>query len=290
MLRAVGGVEAKQSEAGPNFPRLATLGRSMPSVSRLGLATRGNTRLDARDAAWAVERGVNYLNWCGHDDGLANAVRERLVKRERVVLAMQLESRSRREAERELRRAARTLRTERLDVVTFYYVEDLREWEEITGPDGALEALLQARTEGRLGLIGLTTHQRPLAAHCAASGKLELLMVRYNASHRGAEQDVFPVTQRLKIPVVAYTAQRWGALSRATPDDPAGFAPPPPREWYRLALAQPAVSIVLAAPDGRGELEEDLKLLDDWRAPRPEEVESLIAHGERVRKHAGTFW
>ena len=42
--------------------RLAPLGRS---VCRLGLASRGNTHLDADCVRYAVERGVNFLNWCG---------------------------------------------------------------------------------------------------------------------------------------------------------------------------------------------------------------------------------
>ena len=44
--------------------------------------------------------------------------------------------------------------------------------------------------------LGITTHQRPLAAEAARSGKLDLLMIRYNAAHRGAETEVFPADRR----------------------------------------------------------------------------------------------
>src|SRR5439155_9133803 len=180
------------------LPRWADLGPGFPPVLRLGLATRGNTHLEAADVAHAVRRGVNYLNWCGYDDGLARALRERLVDREQVVVAMQIESRGARSAAEELERSFRALGAGRIDVVTFYYVEREQEWEEIAGTGGALEALEDARTRGQVRLIGLTTHQRKLGAKWAESGKLDLLMVRYNAAHRGAEQDVFPVTDRLK--------------------------------------------------------------------------------------------
>jgi len=272
-----------------SLTRWAGLGRGCPPVLRLGLATRGNTHLEAADAAHAVRRGVNYVNWCGHDDGLARALRERLVDREQVVVAMQLESRDARSAAQEIERSLRTLGAGRIDVVTLYYVEREQEWEEIAGPGGALEALEEARSRGRVRLVGLTTHQRKLGARWAESGKLDILMVRYNAAHRGAEQDVFPVTDRLKIPVVAYTAQRWGALPKKTRDDPPDFTPPPAREWYRFALAHPSVSVVLMAPANRKELEEDLILLEDWRAPNAEEFERLAAHGRRVRRHGGAF-
>jgi predicted aldo/keto reductase-like oxidoreductase len=271
------------------MPRRAKLGGGLPAVTRLGLATRGNTCLAPEDVALAVERGVNYLNWCGYDDGIAQALRGKLIDRERVAVAMQLDARDAASAEAELEEAFRVLGTKRIDVVTFYYVEHKREWERITSRDGALQVLEKAKEEGRVGLIGLTTHQRKLAASCAEEKKLDLMMIRYNAAHRGAEQDVFPVTERLGMPVVVYTAQRWGALRRKTQDAPPGFTPPAAVEWYRFALAHPAVSVVLMAPNGRRELEENLKLLDDWRPPTPTEFEAMVKHGLRVRKNAGSF-
>jgi len=271
------------------MPRRAELGGGCPPVVRLGLATRGNTHLCADDVALAVERGLNYLNWCGYDDGIAQALRLGRIDRGRVVIAMQLDSRDATSAWRELEDSFRTLGTGRIDVVTFYYVEHKSEWRQITGPGGALEAIRKAKQQGRVRLIGLTTHQRELAAECAPEKKIDLLMVRYNAAHRGAEQDVFPVTTRLGMPVIAYTAQRWGALARRTESDPDGFVPPPPREWYRFALAHPAVTVVLMAPKDRRELEEDLTLLDDWRPPTRAEFEAMASHGLRVRRHAGRF-
>lgn len=271
------------------LPRSCELGRGCPPVLRLGLATRGNTNLEAADVAHAVTRGVNYLNWCGYDDGLARAFREQLFDRRQVVVAMQLEGRDAVRASRELYESFRSLGADRIDVVTFYYVEEEGEWGEIMGPGGALEAVEHARREGKVRIIGLTTHQRKLGAKWARAGKLDLLMIRYNAAHRGAEEDVFPMTDRLKIPVVAFTAQRWGALREGTRDDSPGFAPPAAPEWYRFALAHPSVSVALMAPANRQELEEDLTLLDDWRAPSREEFSKLAAHGQRVRRHAGAF-
>lgn len=283
-----------ETDSQPNYnwdamPRQAELGGGLPPVTRLGLATRGNTSLAPEDVALAVESGVNYLNWCGYDEGIAKALRGGLIDRECVAVAMQLDARDAASAERELEDAFRTLGSHRIDVVTFYYVERKREWDEIKSRDGALRVLEEAKCQGRVGLIGLTTHQRKLAAECAVTEKLDLLMVRYNAAHRGGEQDVFPVTERLRMPVVVYTAQRWGALRRKTRDDPPEFIPPAATEWYRFALAHPAVSVVLMAPNGRRELEENLRLPDDWRLPTAAEFETMAAHGLRVRQRAGRF-
>jgi predicted aldo/keto reductase-like oxidoreductase len=270
--------------------RTVSLGTGVPEVCRLGLATRGNTHPKAEDVEWAMERGINYLNWCGHPDGLSCAIARIGGARKRVVVAAQFEARSARDAEREFASMLDELRTDYIDVLTLYYVESESEWEEIIAPDGAWHYLAEQKRSGRLKMIGLTSHQRPLAAGWAQSGKLDLLMIRYNAAHRGAEHDVFPVACQQGIPVITFTGLRWKALLERTPDEPAGFIPPPAVEWYRFCLANPSVAVALAAPGKRSELEQDLALLDDWRAPDEQAIERLRAHGDQVRKHAGVFW
>lgn len=269
----------------PRFADVPRLGR----VCRLGLATRGNTRLDREAVLSAVDRGVNYLNWCGHPDGMQEAIRRLGERRHEVFVAVQFSARTAREARRELDSLLGELNTACLDVLTYYYVEQPDEWREITSRGGAAEVLEAARAEGTVRSIGLTTHQRPLAADAANSGRLDLLMIRYNAAHRGAERDVFPVTQPVGLPVVAYTCLRWGALLEPTPDDPPGFTPPSAADSYRFVLDHPAVAVALAAPDGEAELEEDLSILTDWRGLTEAECATLTAHGDRVRRHAGRF-
>jgi len=181
------------------------------------------------------------------------------------------------------------LGTDYLDIATLYYVESEDEWRQLTASGGVWDYLQEQKRAGRLRLVGLTTHQRRLAASWAATGKLDMLMIRYNAAQRGAETDLFPVAHRLGLPVVTFTALRWKALLRPTPEDPPGFHPPPAPEWYRFCLAHPDIAVVLAAPATRRELDEVLTLLDDWRPPAAADSEALRAHGDRVRRHAGAF-
>lgn len=258
-------------------------------MNRLGLATRGNTSLDKDDVLSAIDHGINYLNWCGHPDGMRDAIRELGDRRRDVKVAIQLEARDAVGARRELQDRCRELHTDYLDVVTYYYVEHADEWAEITGLGGAAEVIEAARDQGKVACIGLTSHQRQLAASLARTGRLDLLMLRYNAAHRGAERDVFPVTAQLTLPSVAFTCLRWGALLEVTPDDPPGVLPPDALDCYRFVLGNPAVAIALMAPNGRRELEENLTLLDDWRELTRAEQVRIKAHGDRVRLHAGYF-
>jgi predicted aldo/keto reductase-like oxidoreductase len=265
-------------------------GRFSLPVCRLGLSSRGNTNLTSEDVHFALDRGVTFLNWCGtRDNGMCRAIGELGARRKDVVICAQFEARTAADAEAELGDMLKILRTDYLDVLTLYYVEELQEWQQIAGPGGALEHCGAARRDGRVRLLGVTSHQRPLAASFAETGLLDVLMIRYNAAHRGAERDVFPVTDRLAIPVIAYTAMRWGALLQPTPDDPPGFVVPRAPEWYRFVLQSPSVAVVLMAPDSRAELEEDLSVLERPEPLPPEEYERLAEHGRRVRKYGGAF-
>jgi predicted aldo/keto reductase-like oxidoreductase len=222
-------------------------------------------------------------------DGLSAAVARLGPRRKDVVVCVQFEARTAQEARAELANVLRELGTDYVDVLTFYYVEEPAEWEQILSPGGAMEYCELARRDGTVRFLGLTTHQRRLAAEVAQSGRLDLLMIRYNAAHRGAEQEVFPVTDALGLPVVVYTCLRWGALLRGTPDDPPGFAVPRAPAWYRFALQSPAVVVALMAPANRTELEEDLTVLDVGGPLHAAEYERLAQHGRRVRRHAGSF-
>jgi predicted aldo/keto reductase-like oxidoreductase len=271
------------------LPRSAAFGK-LGEVCRLGLATRTGNDLTADDVFDAIEQGVNYLNWPGAADGLSAAVAQMTSRqREAVFVAVQLAARTATSAHRELDETLAALGTDYVDVVTYYYVERRAEWERITRSGGAADVIERAREQGTVRMIGLTSHQRRLAASLATNGRLEMLMLRYNAAHRGAEQDVFPVTDQLNMPVVTYTGLRWRALMRPTPDDPPGFTPPPAPQWYRFVLSNPSVRVGLMAPHDRAQLKENLRLLDDWRSLSEEEFAALADHGRRVRKHAGSF-
>jgi aryl-alcohol dehydrogenase-like predicted oxidoreductase len=264
-------------------------------VSRLGLASYGQTALTPDDIHAALGRGVNFLNWAGLDewppdgDPFIPAVASLGAARSSVVVCAQFGARTATGAAEQLRSVLATLKTDYIDALTLYYVERPEEWEEITAPGGSLPYLQEAKRDGAVRRIGVTSHQRPLAARMAASGLLDLVMIRYNAAHRGAEREVFPVTQPLGLPVIAYTALRWGALPRPTPDDPPGWSVPRASDWYRFVLQHPAVAVTLAAPRTRAEMDEDLGVLDAAGPLGDEEYAVLAGHGERVRKHAGAF-
>lgn len=118
-------------------------------------------------------------------------------------------------------------------------------------------AMRALRDRGAVRAIGFSSHDRPLAARLARELRPDVLMLRYNAAHRGAEDEVFAHLEAPRPGVIAYTATRWGMLLQPLPEHgfPTGM---PAGDCYRFPLTHPAVDLVLCAARSARELDEDV--------------------------------
>jgi aryl-alcohol dehydrogenase-like predicted oxidoreductase len=124
--------------------------------------------------------------------------------------------------------------------------------------DRALEELERFRQEGKVLATGFSIHARKMAGALAARGAIQALMMRYNAAHRGAEQDIFPHLATHSPAVIGYTATRWTALLRRPRGWPKEGRIPTPGLCYRFVLSNPHVHVCLTAPRNLREFEENL--------------------------------
>ncbi len=73
-------------------------------------------------------------------------------------LATKTGERGRAEARAQIRRSLERLQTDHVDLIQLHAVTDWQEFEKAMGPDGALEAAVEARTKGLARFIGITSH------------------------------------------------------------------------------------------------------------------------------------
>jgi aryl-alcohol dehydrogenase-like predicted oxidoreductase len=73
-------------------------------------------------------------------------------------LATKTGERSFAKAREEIRRSLERLHVDQVDLIQLHNLVDPVEWEQALGPDGALEAAIQARDEGLVRFIGVTGH------------------------------------------------------------------------------------------------------------------------------------
>jgi aryl-alcohol dehydrogenase-like predicted oxidoreductase len=146
------------------------------------------------------------------------------------------------------------------------------------------EELRKLREEGKVRLLGASIHDRPRAGRLARDSILDLLMIRYNAAHPGAEEDIFPHLAVRRPAVVAYTATSWRKLLRS----PRGWtgSVPTAGDCYRFCLTGPHVDVVLTGPRSAAELRENLAAMD--KGPLSDtEMEEMRAFGRAVRRNRG---
>ncbi len=242
------------------------LSRDVPAlkkrVFRLGLS--GSFGLDEAGAREALET-AQYVFWTPGMRGLGPALKDALRRdRERYVVATGpflgfTRGAVRRAAEKRLR----ALGTDYLDVFQLYWLSKMSAFTEAVQED-----LVRLREEGKVRALGVSTHDRPRAARLAQDSILDVLMIRYNAAHRGAEQEVFPSLARRHPALVAYTATSWRKLLRA----PRGWKgrPMTAGECYRFVLSAPEVDVVLCGPRSVGEWRENLAAVREGPLPESE--------------------
>ncbi len=220
-------------------------------VFRLGLAVSHG--LDEAGIREALDGEMNYVFLNPTARRLVAPLRDALRRdRERYVVATGptfgwFAGSIRRRVERVLR----DLGTDHVDVLQLY-------WAGVTSSldDRNLEEMVRLRDEGKARAIGVSIHDRERAGRLAEDSPLDLLMIRYNAAHPGAERDVFPHLARRRPAVVAYTATSWRRLLRR----PRGWSERAATagECYRFCLSSPHVDVALCSPANVAELREDL--------------------------------
>jgi aryl-alcohol dehydrogenase-like predicted oxidoreductase len=232
----------------------SVLGRTGMPVFRLGLSA--SYRPGVETVHRALDEGINFFFAYGFDRHMVRALRERMkTDREKIVLATGAynyifsHSNLRRSTERRLRQ----FRTDYLDVLMFLGVMKPKEF-----PSRVLDAMVKLKEEGKARAIGISTHNRKFAGELARTGVLDVLMIRYNAAHRGAETDIFPHVGGGNPGIVSYTATRWTRLLTRPKGWPAVEALPTAGMTYRFALNNPDVNVVLTAPRNMVQLQENL--------------------------------
>jgi len=259
------------------------LGRTGIKVHRLGLSA--TYRPGKQTIYKAIDAGVNFFFCFSIDTQMIHVLRDVFKsRREELVVATGAYNLlgsynlvwGHPSLRRTLEKRLRQLRTDYIDVFLFLGVTKEKHFTE-----HVKEELYRFREEGKVRSTGISTHNRKFAGTLAAQGVVDTLMIRYNAAHRGAEQDIFPYLNEHNPGVMGYTATRWSYLIRRPRKWPKEGRIPTPGMCYRFVLSNPHVHVCLTAPRKMKELEENLTCLRDGPLSE-EEMEFMRKFGDVV--------
>lgn len=261
-----------------NDQRFRILGRTGLKVGRLGVACSYGAPTEAFEEAF--DHGVNYFYWGSiRKTAMAEAIRNIIAmgRRDDLVIVIQSYSRSAFLMERFYHRALKTLRIDTADVL-------LLGWHNKPPSPAILERALKMKEKGMFRFLALSGHHRPLFADLARDECFDLFHIRYNAAHRGAEDEVFAKLPENQSPgIVTYTATRWSDLLKAN-KMPEGEPPMTAAECYRFVLSNPNVDVCMTGPENREQMREALRGFEQG-ALSSQEMERVHRIGDHVHQH-----
>ncbi|MFH2037781.1 MAG: aldo/keto reductase, partial [Candidatus Zixiibacteriota bacterium] len=123
---------------------------------------------------------------------------------------------------------------------------------------------LKLKESGLIRFIGMSGHNRRLFGKMADEGDspIDIFMLRYNAAHKNAEQEIFPFLKNDRKPgITAYTATSWGKLLNPKKMPP-GEKPLSAADCYRFVLSNSNVDLCMTGPRNEREMLEGFKALE----------------------------
>jgi aryl-alcohol dehydrogenase-like predicted oxidoreductase len=137
------------------------------TVTIFGAAALARATQDEADRALEVllRYGVNHIDTAARYGDSELRIGPWMARhRKDFFLATKTGSRSARGAREDLHRSLERLRVDSVDLIQMHSLGHPDDWDQAMGPDGALEALVEARTQGLARAIGVTGHGWTIAA------------------------------------------------------------------------------------------------------------------------------
>jgi len=255
-------------------------------VFRMGIA--GNYGIDSSDIEWAADQGANYWVWGTSFKKVTSGIKQVIRKdREKNVVAHLGWGFFGWQVRQGVEKALRKLNTDYLDVFKLGWLGRTSIYSQ-----GTIDSLLKLKQEGKIKAIGTSIHDRQRAGQLALDSELDLLMIRYNAKHTGAEEDIFPYLKKRNPAIVSYTALAWQQLTtpvkgiEAAPwpgsSEEAAIPPLTPELCYRFVLSNPHIHLVLTGPKNREQLMMNMRAMQQG-ALTSEELNWIRQYGKRIR-------
>lgn len=234
------------------------LGRTGAKLSVVGFPGLALIHYDQEKCTAAIhsafERGLNYYDVApAYGNGQCETkmgIGLQGLDRSNYFLACKTKKRDAAGARQELENSLKLLKTDHFDLYQLHHLVKPAEVKQALGPDGAMEALLKAKDQGKLKWIGFSAHTTKGALEAMQGFKFDTVMFPINFVEfytRGFGKEVLAMAKEQGAGVLAIKPLSWGTWPKDTKKT---------REWWyrsveelsdielamRFALAQPNVT------------------------------------------------
>ena len=251
------------------------LGKTGLKVSRMGFGGIPIQRIDAAGTRALMHQlkdaGINYI-----DTARGYTVSEEYLGealggiREHFIIATKSMARTKEAMAADIETSLKNLRTDYIDVYQVHNPGNMAQLEQVCGPDGALQALLEAKEAGKIRHIGITAHSVELFQRALELEWVETVMFPYNIVETQGEKLMRKCTEK-NIGFIAMKPLAGGAIEDAT-------------LAMRFLFANPDMTVAIPGMADPAELVQNIAAAEDTAPLSGEERAKIL----EIRNQLGT--
>jgi aryl-alcohol dehydrogenase-like predicted oxidoreductase len=258
------------------------MGRTGEQLSIFGLGGYHLGTLDTADDAAkivheAIDAGINFFdNAWEYNDGRSEEFMGKALqgRRDKILLMTKVctHGRGKEVAMQQLEQSLKRLRTDHLDLWQIHEVIYYNDPQLIFAKDGVIEALDQAKKDGKVRYVGFTGHKNPaihleMLSHDYPFDTVQMPLNCFDGTFRSFEQQVLPEVQRRGMAAL-------GMKSLGGDGQPLLHGVVEVEKAFRYAMSLP-VATTISGVDSLAVLRQNLAIARGFKPMPPEEMQAL---------------
>lgn len=273
---------------------MRTLGRSGEKVSIVGLGgyhigMQSDEQESVRIIRTALDSGINFLDNCwDYNNGQSEVRMGKALRdgyRQKAFLMTKIDGQTKQAAAQQLEESLKRLQTDHIDLLQFHEVIRDTDPDRIFGKGGGMEAVLDAKKQGKVRYIGFTGHKSPdihlkmlntAFAHNFMFDAVQMPLNVMDAHFDSFEKKVLPVLVEHKIGVLGMKPMGDKQILNSKTATPI--------ECLHYAMNLPT-SVVITGCDSIDILHQALEAARTFKPMSSGEVASLLARTDSAAKN-----
>src|SRR5208283_863735 len=197
--------------------RYIILGKTGLEISEVGFGCIPIIRLSAAEAVMvlrrAYDRGITLFDtanmYLDSEEKIGLAFDG---MRSRLVLATKTSKRDRAGAGADIDLSLQRMRTDYIDLFQIHQLSLESDYQVVTGPDGALEAIFRAKQAGKIRHIGGTSHSIEMAMKLVKTGLFSTVQFPFNFIESKPAEELHPAARQEEMGILAMKPFGGGVL------------------------------------------------------------------------------
>ncbi|WP_366923991.1 aldo/keto reductase [Metallumcola ferriviriculae] len=196
------------------------LGKTELKVSAIGFGGIAIQRVDSNQAAEivnaALDKGINFFDTArGYTDSEVKLGKALKTRRSEAIIATKSMNRTKAGMAKDIRISLDNMGTDYIDLYQLHNVKDYQTLKQVLAPDGALEALIEAKEAGLVRHIGITGHIKDVLKEALANKQLETVQFPFNPVETEGAKELLELAEKARMGVIIMKPLAGGAFSQA---------------------------------------------------------------------------